>query len=142
MKDEFKGITPMEFAGLRPKLYSFLYNEDIHYEINEFGEEEEVRYPTSTSFTKTILANDKMAAKGTKSSVKTAHLRHHHYVDCLNNLSTIDVRQNLLRSRNHTISSISTKKIGLSAFDNKRWILNDGITTLAHGHWRTQEHCI
>lgn len=142
MKDELKGIAPREFAGLRPKLYSFLYNEDIHYEMNEFDEEEEVRYPTSTSVTRTILANDKMTAKGTKTSVKKAHLRHNHYVDCLKSLSTFDVQQNLLRSRNHIISSISAKKIGLSAFDNKRWILDDGITTLAHGHWRTQGYCI
>ena len=132
----------MEFAGLRPKLYSFLYTEDIHYEMNEFDEEEEVKHPTSTSFTKTIYANDKMAAKGTKSSVEAAHFRHDQFVDSLRNLSTYDVQQNLLRSRNHTISSVSAKKIGLSAFDTKRWICDDGITTLAHGHWRTQAHCI
>ena len=81
-----------------------------------------------------------MTANGTKESVKKDHLRHHQYVDSLKNLSTFDVQQNLLRSRNHTISSISVKKIGLNAFDNKRWIVEDGIHTLAHGHWRTENN--
>ena len=138
MKDEFKGIAPKEFVGLRPKLYSFLYK-DIHFEINEFGEEEEeVRNPTAISFTRRICANDKMTAKGIKSSAKKEHLRHHHFVDCLKTLSMFDVQQNLLRSRNHTISSTSVKKVGLSAFDNKRLICDDGISTMAHGHFKTK----
>ena len=43
MKDELKGNAAIEFAGLRPKLLSIEYMKDIHYEINEFGEEEEIK---------------------------------------------------------------------------------------------------
>jgi hypothetical protein len=32
------------------------------------------------------------------------------------------------------MATITTTKIGLSAFDDKRYILEDGYTTLAHGH--------
>ena len=139
MKDEWKGTAPMGFTGLRAKLLSFYYKKDIHYELNEFNEEEEINKPSSASFTKTIVANDKMAAKGVTESVKKAHLRHNHFVECLKTLSNFDVRQNLFRSRSRTIVSTNVKKICLSAFDTKRWICDDGIHTLAHGHWRTQE---
>ena len=42
---------------------------------------------------------------------------------------------------NLALASINkqTDKIALSAFDNKRWILDDGITTLAHGHYKTND---
>ena len=83
-----------------------------------------------------------MAAKGGKTSVKETHFSHNHFLESLNNLSTYDVTQNLLRSRNQTVSSISMKKVGLSAFDNKRWIQDDGIHTYAHGHWRTQQNLV
>ena len=110
--------------------------------MNEFEEEEEVKTPSSTSITRNVPMNDTLAAKGVTTTVKRTHLRHNHFVECLEQLTVLDVQQNLFRSRNHTITSISVKKVGLSGFDNKRWILDDGVHTLAHGHWRTQEHCI
>ena len=33
--------------------------------------------------------------------------------------------------------SYSTEKIGSSAFDSKRWICDDGISTYAFGRWKT-----
>ena len=40
-----------------------------------------------------------------------------------------------LRSYNHNIFSINLNKVGLSPFDNKRYILNDGCDSLAYGHY-------
>ena len=42
---------------------------------------------------------------------------------------------NFIRSETHEISSVTVNKIALSANDDKRVILEDGITTRAHGHW-------
>ena len=39
-----------------------------------------------------------------------------------------------IRSHNHNIKSYDITKYSLSCFDNKRFILEDGITTLAYGH--------
>ena len=39
-----------------------------------------------------------------------------------------------IRSHNHNIKSYNITKCSLSCFDNKRYILKDGITTLAYGH--------
>jgi hypothetical protein len=32
--------------------------------------------------------------------------------------------------------TIEVNKIGLSPADDKRWVLDDGINTLAHGHYK------
>ena len=38
-----------------------------------------------------------------------------------------------IKSHNHIITSCEITKCSLSCFDNKRYILDDGITTLAYG---------
>ena len=52
-------------------------------------------------------------------------------------MKPLRVVQNIIQSRNHEITTIQQQKIALSAYDNKRWILDDGIHTLAHGHFHT-----
>ena len=37
-----------------------------------------------------------------------------------------------------SVFTYSTEKIELSAFDTKRWICDDGISTYAFGHWKTE----
>ena len=39
-------------------------------------------------------------------------------------------------SRKHNISLIQQNKVSLSAYDDKRYILDDGITTLAYGNYK------
>ena len=41
-----------------------------------------------------------------------------------------------IKSYKHIIKSCEITKCSLSCFDNKRHILEDGITTLAYGHFR------
>ena len=52
---------------------------------------------------------------------------------------------NQIRSESHEIYSIKLNKIGLSPYDDKRYILNDGMNTLAYGHykitvWEEEKH--
>jgi hypothetical protein len=42
-----------------------------------------------------------------------------------------------IRSDHHEIRSYSLNKIGLSCYDDKRYIQDDGRDTLAYGHYRT-----
>ena len=37
-------------------------------------------------------------------------------------------------SKNHKMYTQENNKISLSSFDDKRYIIEDGITTLAYGH--------
>ncbi len=48
---------------------------------------------------------------------------------------------NRIRSRQHNIGTERINKTALSANDDKRIILKDGIRTLAIGHYRT-ERCV
>ena len=135
MKDEFKGTVPGEFVGLLPKLYSFDVKRQAYFDTID-GEEVEVPEETPTS-TKRIVEENKHTAKGIKRSVKDAHLRHHHYLTTLTSLTPIKVSQNLIRSKHHQLQSVNVKKTALTAFDTKRWICDDGIHTLAYGHYKT-----
>ena len=112
MKDETHGIPIQEFIGLRPKMYSILYTE-----------------------------NDKLVekktAKGIKKSVTKRKLRHANYKECLFEKRQTMASTNQIRSERHEIYSIKLNKIGISPYDDKRYILNDGMNTLAYGHYAT-----
>jgi len=45
-----------------------------------------------------------------------------------------------LGSKDHTIRLLQSSKIGLSPLDTKRWILSDGIITLAFDDWRIRAY--
>ena len=78
----------------------------------------------------------KTTAAGTKRNVKEKYLRHRHYLKTLTSLQKHYVTQNNIVAKKHAIYTVNQTKISLSAVDSKRYILNDGINTLAHGHWR------
>ena len=44
-----------------------------------------------------------------------------------------------ITSKNHQLYTVSVNKKCLSAYDDKRYILEDGITTLPYGHYRVCE---
>ena len=45
---------------------------------------------------------------------------------------------NFIKSTKHNVNTIKVNKIVLSAFDNKRYILNYGYSTLAYGHFKIE----
>ena len=111
MKDETNGIPVQEFVGLKSKMYSLTY-----------GEEGEIK--------------EKKTAKGIKKNVIKQYTRHEHYKQCLFNKEIHMSAMNQIRSYDHQLYNISINKLGLSPFDDKRYILQDGISSLAYGHWR------
>ena len=107
MKDECEGKLMTEFVALSPKLYSFL---------TESG--------------------GKQKAKGVKKCMIKKSLRHENFVKCLRTQKSQIRKQSFFRSRDHHVFTENVTKIALSAKDDKRIILEDGINTLALGHWR------
>ena len=79
---------------------------------------------------------NKNTAKGVKDSV-AKELSLDDYEACLTTLEHKEVNVKRIGSNNHKIFTYNTYKIGLSAFDTKRWICDDGIHTFTFGHWRT-----
>ena len=135
-KDECMGQLMINFVDLRPKLYSFDYQRIAHFIINDKGEEVEVNKPTSTSVSRIVSSNEN-AAKGVKKS-EAEKLSFNDFEISLRNLEPKKVDIKRIGSDHHKLYSYETMKIGLPAFDTKRWICEDGIKTYAFGHWSTE----
>ena len=107
-KDEAGGKIISEFVGLRPKLYAYKMHE---------GKEEK-------------------RCKGVKKAVVKRSINFEDYKTCLFTGKPQTRTMNVIRSHRHELFTEEINKIALSANDDKRVILEDGIHTLAHGHWR------
>ena len=110
-KDEAAGKIIKEFVGLRAKLYSF---------IMEDGAENK-------------------RCKGIKKQVVENTITHEDYKTCLTTGKEILRKQNILRSYEHEVYTEEVNKIALSAEDDKRYILKDGMHTLAWGHYKIKD---
>ena len=107
-----------EFVGLRPKCYAFWHSGKVA--GNMLAQANPV---------------EKKTAKGVKRKVKEDHLHFHHYLDALKNFHSFVCRQNRISSTAHTVRSVHQRKIGLTAFDTKRWLCDDTIHPHSHGHY-------
>ena len=107
-KDEANGDIIDEFVGLRAKLYSYKMFE---------GEESK-------------------KCKGVKKSVVKKSITHEDYKTCLTTGKEQLRKQNIIRSYKHEVYTEEVNKVALSANDDKRYILEDGINTLALGHYK------
>ena len=107
-KDECGGKFITEFVGLRAKSYS--------YEMSDGKVEKK--------------------CKGVKKYVVKKYITHEDYKECL--ISGIPQLRtmNTIRSRKHDVGSEKINKTALSADDDKRIVSEDGICTMAYGHWR------
>ena len=107
-KDEVNGRYIEEFVGLRAKLYSYKMFE---------GEESK-------------------KCKGVKKSVVKKSITHEDYKKCLFTGKKQLRKMNIIRSHMHEVYTEEVNKVALCSDDDKRYILEDGINTLALGHYR------
>ena len=105
-KDEASGVPIIEFVGLRSKVYSY---------IKENG-------------------SGGKTAKGIKKAVIKSVIKHENYTETLFGHKQMHHKMNTIRSKNHLISTYSINKVSLCCFDDKRFILDDGIISYAYGH--------
>ena len=110
-KDEAAGKIIKEFVGLRAKLYS--------YKMDEGGESKK--------------------CKGVKKQVVESSISHEDYKTCLRTGKEQLRKQNILRSYEHEVYTEEVNKVALSAQDDKRYILSDGVHTLAWGHYKIKD---
>ena len=108
MKDEVCGKIITKFVGLRAKNYAFILDGKEH-----------------------------KKCKGIKKCVTKNNITFKDYEDCLfKNIKQLR-KMNVFRSHRHDVYSEEVNKIALSANDDKRIILEDGIHTMAYSHFRT-----
>jgi hypothetical protein len=110
MTDEAGGKILESFVGVAPKMYSFL-GENIK----------------------------KQAAKGVKRSIVKKFIDHRRFKKVLFKQKKLLCKMNLIRSKNHKLFTGNFTKVALHSFDSKRYILPDGINTLAHNHFLISE---
>ena len=106
-KSETGSLAPSEFVGLKAKMYSLLCDK-----------------------------KSQKKAKGIKKHIVKKHVHHEHYLRVLRQTTPrTSCKFRMFRSRRHTVNTVETVKTCLDAFDDKRFILPDGICTLAYGHY-------
>lgn len=81
----------------------------------------------------------KKTAKGVKRGFVEKHIKFSNYKAALFG-SGEDLRQHAtfstIRAVDHQVATIEQTKVSLCAIDTKRYVLEDNVHTLAHGHWR------
>ena len=112
-KDEANSEPILEFVGLRPKMYSFLLLKDA---LDE--------QPVEVS---------KIRAKGIQRAA-AEKLRHQDFLRQLHEPEENYLPNRRIGSKLHKIFTYRAKKRGLCAYDDKRYIKENGIDTLAYGH--------
>ena len=108
-KEEMKGVAIREFVGLKAKMYSIVYEN-----------------------------RQKMSAKGVCRFAQTS-LNHDVYRDVLMNGSLMHSTNIRIGARKHVLQTIQNRKISLSAFDDKRFIVDDGVSCLPFGHFEIRD---
>ena len=109
MKDECGGQIMVEFVGLRPKVYI--------YRMHESNKEEK-------------------RCKGVKQSVVKNEITFEDYKNCLDTQKEQIRKMYVIRSHKHEVYTEEVNKVALSANNDKRVTLKDGIHTLALGHYK------
>ena len=90
------------------------------------------------SYTKDDGKGGKIAKRIKKSVVKKA-IRHKNYREVLFNSQQLHHNMKAIRSSSHQLHSYKINKVSLSCFDDKRYLLDDGIESSAYGHYKIEQ---
>ena len=107
-KDETNGVPILEFIGLRAKMYSIRLGDD----------------------------STKLTAKDIDRGFVKKHIKHERYRMCLKQYQRTSAQFKTIRSQRQELFTMDISKIGLSPYDDKRYLLKDSHETLAFGHYR------
>ena len=149
-KDESCGRPITAFAGIMSKMYSFTRDPLIN--------EEEKIICDKTVFVKKGIDLESMSKKeqeglskdnarkniikkikGVGNVVVNLDTSFEMYKNCIETGAQYSFKQTMIRSKKHKIGIYEQTKLALSPLDTKRYILDDGINTLAFGHYKIRE---
>jgi len=78
----------------------------------------------------------KIRAKRIKKSYVKKQVRYDQFLNVIKTLEPTPSTFRSFQSTNHVLRTVEINKTCLNAFDDKRYILEDGVGTLAYGHFR------
>lgn len=122
-KDERANQYIAEVIALKPKMYSILSKKIKCDNSEEHTCEEKCLIGHST------------IAKGVPGAAQKS-LSHEDYRNVLEKASTKRITASSIRSYKHQLYTIKINKTGLSAFDDKKYVMDDGVETLSYGHYK------
>lgn len=156
-KDELNSNEMIENVNLRSKLYAFSYlnkqtifkdkynklklyhynhnNPSENYNLSKLKENSKLYINDHDPYILTL--KDIKKSKGIKRSV-TNQLLIKNYKEVLFDNKPLNIQQNLIKSKNHKIYTISQDKKALDSCDDKRITLEDNIHTLPYGHYQIE----
>ena len=105
MTDETAGVATEEIVGLKPKIYSYLVDDNSEHK----------------------------KAKGVNKNV-VATISYYEYKDVLLNKECLRHPMNRIQSKDHRIGTYEINKISLSCSDDQIYIQNNGCDGLALGY--------
>ena len=106
LKDKLNGEVIEEFVGLRAKIYSLK------------TKKQEMR-----------------KAKEQKKNVVKKGISHQDYVDCLFEERKFMHTMQTIRSFKHQLYTIKQNKVSLSPSDDRRYLMDDGVSSLPYNHF-------
>ena len=138
-KDEAAGKPILEFVGLKSKMYSYIKEdyEKVQLQITKKDDRfkfQMVEAKDNEKFIKKYVDINNKTAKGVKKNVIKKEIKHTNYKNVLFHNEKMHHQMCSIRSEFHQISSYHLNKVSLSPFDDKRYILSDGITSYAYGN--------
>ena len=80
------------------------------------------------------MVKNNETSKGVRKYVIQENITHENYKDCFLNGKQMLHSMRTIRSDHHQLGSYELNKITLSCFDDRRYILDDGIHSYAYGH--------
>ena len=118
MKDELDGNVLLEFVGLRAKAYAF---------------QKLILHGSSSVADSRTEIVDVKKLKGIQKCVVKRNINFDHYKSALFEQKTHIASTVSLRSNLHEIQTLGIRKVAMGPYDDKRYILIDGISSVPYG---------
>ena len=83
---------------------------------------------------KKFLITEVKKLKGIQKCVVKRNISFDHYKSCLLNEETHLATNVSLQSRLHQVSTMRVRKVAMTPYDDKRYLLEDGIESLPYGY--------
>lgn len=127
-----------EVIALKPKMYS-IKTQRLLCEIVSKREEHTKRGKASQKYAghvceSSCFVGGSTTAKGINKQAQK-HITHEEYGRILNERTTNMITNIGFEMKEHQIFTVLKRKQGLSAYDDKKHILEDGVNTLSYGHY-------